>query len=60
VFCAALLYLQFGFLKSFWQKKIVAKAALKKLTTIVNFTNILQAAFVPLFFQQKIAKPNCM
>ncbi len=25
----------------------------------VNFTNILQAAFAPIFFSQKITEPNC-
>ncbi len=30
-----------------------------KLTPAVNFTNILQAAFVPIFLQQKITNPNC-
>ncbi len=34
--------------------QVVAAAA-----TVVNFINILQAAFVPLFFCQKITKPNC-
>jgi hypothetical protein len=29
-----------------------------KLTPVVNFTNILQTAFAPIFFQQKIALPN--
>jgi hypothetical protein len=26
---------------------------------VVNFINILQAAFAPIFFSQKITKPNC-
>jgi len=26
---------------------------------VVNFINILRAAFVPIFFCQKITKPNC-
>ncbi len=29
-----------------------------KMTFVVNFTDILQAAFVPIFFQQKIALQN--
>ncbi len=30
------------------------------MSTVVDFTNILQtAAFAPIFFFQKIAKPNC-
>jgi len=28
------------------------------MTFVVNFTDILQAAFVPIFFQQKIALQN--
>jgi len=39
-----------------------AKAAhkmLMKLTLVANFINILQAAFVPIFFWLKIKKPNC-
>jgi len=28
-------------------------------TPVVNFINILQAAFAPIFLCQKIAKPNC-
>jgi len=27
--------------------------------TVVNFTNILHAAFAPIFFRQKITKQNC-
>jgi len=27
--------------------------------TIVNFINILRAAFAPIFFRKKITKPNC-
>ncbi len=48
VFAAAFLYLQFGFV-IFWQKNIGTKDASKmlvKLTTDVNFTNILQAYFL--------------
>jgi len=43
----AFLYLQFGFV-TFFQKDISAKAARKmlmKMATVVNFTNVLQAAF---------------
>jgi len=29
-----------------------------RVTTVVNFTNILRAAFAPIFFRQKITKPN--
>jgi len=36
-----------------------AHKMLVKYTTVVNFTNILQAAFAPIFFSQKITKPNC-
>jgi len=32
---------------------------LVKLTPVVNFINILQAAFEPIFFRQKVIKPNC-
>jgi len=32
---------------------------LMKLTPVVNLINILQAAFVPIFWRQKIRKPNC-
>ena len=48
VFCAPFLCLQFGFV-FFWQKEISAKATdrlLVKLTKEVNFTNILQPAFL--------------
>jgi len=48
VFCAAFPYLQFGFV-IFCGKNVGAKAACKmlvKLTPIVNFTNILQTAFL--------------
>jgi len=48
VFGAAFLLLQFGFV-IFWQKKIGAKAAHKmlvKITSVVNFTKILRAAFM--------------
>jgi len=31
---------------------------LMKLTPVVNFINILQAAFAPIFFFQKITKPE--
>jgi len=43
----------------FWEKEIVKKAAHKmlvKLTPRVNFTSILIAAFVPIFFCQKITE----
>jgi len=45
-----------------WQEEISGKAAHKilvKLTPLVNFTNILRAAFAPILFCQKITKPNC-
>jgi len=29
------------------------------MTPVVNFTNILWGVFLPIFFCQKIAKPNC-
>jgi len=32
---------------------------LMKLTPVVNFINILQAAFALIFFCQKITEPNC-
>jgi len=41
---------------------VVKKAFCKmlvKVTTGVNFINILQAAFAPIFFFQKIIKPIC-
>jgi len=38
-------------------KKTVCKT-LVKLTTGVNFTNILQAVFAPIFFRQKITNCN--
>jgi len=45
------------------QKEICAKAARKMLVKMTcpvhNFISILQAAFVLIFFCQKIAKPNC-
>jgi len=47
MFCAAFIYILFGFV-IFWWKNIGAKAAHKilvKFTTVVNFTNVLQAAF---------------
>jgi len=31
-----------------------------KLTTVVNFINILQAVFAPILFCQKITNPNCI
>jgi len=42
-------------------KSAGAKAALKKimkLVPVVKFINILRAAFAPIFFHQKIIKPN--
>jgi len=30
-----------------------------KLTPVVNFNNILRAAFVTIYFQQTITNPNC-
>jgi len=53
VLCAAFLYLHFGFV-IFSQKNIGAKAT----CTGVNFTNILQTAFSPISFWQKITNPN--
>jgi len=32
---------------------------LMKLTPVFNFTNILQAAFAPIFLCRKVTKPNC-
>jgi hypothetical protein len=43
------------------QTFLIEKTAHKmliKLKSVVNFTNILQTAFVPVFFCQKITKPN--
>jgi len=37
----------------------VAHKMLVKLTIVVNFINILLAAFAPIFLHQKITKPNC-
>jgi len=34
------------------------KPEIAKNITLVNFINILQAAFTPIFFCQKISKPN--
>jgi len=51
VFCTAFLLIQFGFV-IFWQKNVGAKAVCKmlvKLTTGVNFINILRAAFAPVY-----------
>jgi len=36
-----------------------ASKILMKLTAVVNFINDLKAAFAPIFFCQKITKPNC-
>jgi len=61
VFCSACLSLQHGFV-TFWQKDIGAKAVhkiLMKLTTGVNFTNILWAIFSMIYFCQKNTNPNC-
>jgi len=55
VFSEAFLHLQFVFL--FLSKNILEKAARKmlvKLTPVVNFINILQAAFALIFFCQKL------
>ncbi len=38
----------------FWQELIF-----KGISPIFNFTNILWAVFVPIFFWQKITMPNC-
>jgi len=38
-----------------WLKEM----GLARLESIVNINNILQAAFLPKFFCQKITKPNC-
>jgi hypothetical protein len=38
--------------------KEVKKSKIKK-SNLVNFINILQAAFAPIFYRQKIIKPNC-
>jgi len=46
----------------FWQKNIGANAVrkiLSKFTTVVYFTNILQAAFSPFFFPFAKKKLNC-
>jgi len=32
---------------------------LMKFTPVVDFTNIFEAVFMPIFFQQKIAEPKC-
>ncbi len=58
---AAFLYFQFGF-AIFWWKNIGAKTACKmwlKMTTVVNFINILRLAFAQIFFCKKITKLNC-
>jgi len=36
-----------------------AHEMLVKLTPVVNFINILPAAFAPILFHQKVTKPNC-
>jgi len=46
--------LQFGFERTFVQKR--TRKTLMKLTSVVNFTNIIQEAFFALFFCQKITK----
>ncbi len=56
-----------GYTKKIFKKTTVStlsykKGALKmlvKLTTVVNFPNVLQPAFAPISFYQKITKPNC-
>jgi len=62
----AFLYLKFGF-KKFWRNNIGAKDARKmlvKLTTGVNFINILRSLFLPISFCQKISlselKKSCV
>jgi len=40
------------------ERKMRAKM-LMKLTPVVNFINILQAAFAPILLHQKNTKPNC-
>jgi len=47
----------FGILGSEHIKAV--RKMLMKLTHVVNFTNILQTAFVLKLFYQKITKPNC-
>jgi hypothetical protein len=37
-----------------------ARKMLMKLTSVDNFINILWAAFAPIFFGQKVTKPNYM
>jgi len=44
--------------KRLWYEKSAQKT-LMKWTPVLNFINILQAAFAPIFFCQKITKPNC-
>jgi len=44
--------------RPFVQKKRVCKM-LMKFIPVVNFINILQGAFAPIFLSQKITKPNC-
>jgi len=46
----------------FWSQNISKTSAgkkLMKLTPVVNFTNILQLAFLPIFFRLKITNTNC-
>jgi hypothetical protein len=31
----------------------------RRIDTVVNYTNILRSAFAPIFFPQKITNPNC-
>jgi len=38
--------------------KVVSKM-LEKLSPVINFTNILRAAFVPICFFNKMIKPDC-
>ncbi len=59
VCCAVFLYLQFGF-KNFCQKTTGAKATnfFGEIATRSNFIYIFRAAFMRMFFCQKIAKRN--
>jgi len=53
----AKLYLEKSCAKHFSAKKL--PKMLMKFTPLVNFINILQAAFLPKFLRQKITKPKC-
>jgi len=46
-------------LQSTLPQKASRKMLVKLTPFVANFTIILQAAFVPIFFRQKNAKPNC-